>query len=162
MKQIKSLKETNPALFQKGIEELGMDSGDKLGQAISRLAYTIKKDREKLSQDKQSTLSSPSTTSNTQLPSSSSDTSTNVNTNSNANANSDLNAVTEDLTLLDRPDSELTEEEKKEKKRLRFLMNTKIGREKAKQKREQLKAVKVFYFILKTITLNIRIKKMQI
>lgn len=143
MKEIKNLKETNPTLFQKGIEELGMESGDKLGQAISRLTYTIKKDREKLSQDKQNT----STTSNTQ-PSSSSDTSTNVNTNSNTNANQDLNNATEDLTLLDRPDSELTEEEKKEKKRLRFLMNTKIGREKAKQKREQLKAVKVFFQFL--------------
>eukprot|EP01134_Creolimax_fragrantissima_P008390 CFRG8390T1 len=44
--------------------------------------------------------------------------------------------------LVDRPDSELTDAQKQEKKKQRFLKNTTEGRERARLERERIKAVK--------------------
>jgi len=48
----------------------------------------------------------------------------------------------QDYSLLDIPDAELTPEQRKEKKRIRFLKNAKEGREKAKQKKKELQEQK--------------------
>jgi actin-related protein 5 len=45
--------------------------------------------------------------------------------------------------LLDIPDSELTPEQKKEKKKQRFLKNTREGKAAAKQKRKESKEKQV-------------------